>query len=107
MSFREVFRKKTDEELIQMAALKIIAARNVGYCGQSPPFKSPSAAIESLRPCIPVSNSIMSLPNKPVGGAMLLGLPPALFDWDLQTFVESSNTAEEESVAALQLLAVE
>jgi hypothetical protein len=43
-----------------------------------------------------------------VGGAMLVGLSPSSFGWDLQEFVESSHlSSEQDLMAALQLLAVE
>ena len=42
----------------------------------------------------------------PAGGAMLLGLSPASFGWDLQDFV-ARNTSEEDTMTAIKMLADE
>lgn len=102
MSPRDSFDGKNDHDLMNIAAQKMIAARNAAYCASISAI-APSAAFESLRPCIPISGSAA-----PIGGVMLLGLPPSLFGWDLQDFVEANElTSEQETMAALQLLAVE
>jgi hypothetical protein len=99
---RDSFDGKNDHELLNIAVQKIVAARNAAYHA-SVSVIAPSAAVESLRPCIPVSGSAA-----PIGGVMLVGLPPSLFGWDLQDFVESKElTSEQDTMAALQLLAVE
>lgn len=101
---RDVFERKTDAELSSMAASRLIAARKAFYCA-SIPSKAPSSAIEEFRPCIPIPSG-MSI--GPIGGAMLLGLTPSFYGWDLQDFVESNDIpSEQDKMEALQLLAVE
>ncbi len=58
-----------------------------------------------LRPCIPLSSS---LDSAPVGGAMLLGLSPSHFGWDLEDFVSTCElNSEQYTMIALKMLAVE
>lgn len=89
-----------------MAARKLKMARAGAYCA-SVLTMVPSAVDECLRPCIP-GNMETARACLPMGGAMLVGLSPSAFGWDMQEFVEASElSAEQDIMAALQLLAVE
>lgn len=101
---RDVFQGKSEQDLVNLAAPKIISSRDAAYCARASAVAT-SCAPQILRPCIPVSSSQGA---QPAGGAMLLGLPPSLFGWDLQDFVTTNDlTSEQDAMAALQLLAVE
>jgi hypothetical protein len=82
-----------EKDLMAIAAQRIQAARGGTFTG----------AKSFLRPCIPLSSQ--GPPR--LGGAMLVGLPPSLFGWDLQDFVGSNELTSEQDMEALQLLAVE
>lgn len=103
---RAEFELLEDSNVLVMAARKLKMARAAAYCASSP-IMAPSAVDACLRPCIP-GNAIAAHSSLPMGGAMLLGLSPSVFGWDLQDFVESSQLSSEQDImAALQLLAVE
>jgi hypothetical protein len=90
---REAYAEMGEHDLMAIAAQRIQAARS----GTSTFVKS------FLRPCAPLYSHGPSR----LGGAMLLGLPPSLFGWDLQDFVGSKELTTEHDTAAIQLLAVE
>jgi hypothetical protein len=101
---REAFEGIDDSELTNMAAVKLVAARGAGYRA-SEAQNSLSGVEAILRPCIPMSSS---LDSAPVGGAMLLGLSPSHFGWDLEDFVSTCElNSEQDTMTALQMLAVE
>ena len=85
-----------------MAAARILSARDKGY-GVSDGRHVMSTVDQSLRPCIP---TVSMLPASPVGGAMLVGLCPSWFGWDLQEFC-SSQRVESDYMTAIQMLAAE
>ena len=93
-----------DDTLIEFASERLKAARN--YMNKN------SAVGEHLRPCLSghmfqTTSHSKSYINA-AGGAMLLGLSPCMFGWDLQEFVESCQlSSEQDMMLALQLLAVE
>jgi len=99
---REAFLAEKDEAVITVASEKIKAAR--GELTKS------SFVDEHLRGCVPgqLFNIISSVQIDACGVAMLFGLSPSMFGWELQTFVESCQLSSEQDVmVALQLLAVE
>ena len=100
---RDVFLPEKDDALIATAAESLKAARgDTSKC---------SSVDESLRPCIPGHLIDIRRDKQQIdacGGAMLQGLSPSAFGWDLQDFVESCRLSSEQDVmVALQLLAVE
>jgi hypothetical protein len=102
---RSDFEFLDDSDVLAMASRTLKMARAAAYRA-SIPIMAPSAVDECLRPCIPAKVAAHS--SFPVGGAMLLGLSPCAFGFDLQDFVESSQlSAEQDVMAALQVLAVE
>jgi hypothetical protein len=103
---RDAFESLSDLELISLTAPKVTAARDAAYCGSIAAI-APAPVVDYLRPSIPPTFDFNGRPLR-AGGALLLGLPPARFGWDLQDFVEASHLAsEQDTMAALQLLAVE
>jgi hypothetical protein len=93
-----------DAALLRAASRKLKLSRAAAYCASSPE-NAYSAASDCIRSCL----SGRSDPARSnMGVAMLIGLAPAAFGWDLQEFVEASRLgSEQEVMAALQLLAVE
>jgi hypothetical protein len=103
---KEMIENHSEADLVAMMATKVKAARDSYYCA-SVSSLGPSSATSDLRPCLP-KRPPRSLPGVPLGGALLLGLSPSMFEWDLKDFVESRRLkSEQEKMAALQLLAVE
>lgn len=93
-----------DENLIEITSERLKAARNDATKN--------SAVNELLRSCLPghmIKTSVHSRSYiDTAGGAMLLGLSPSMYGWDLQDFVESCHlNSEDDVMLALQLLAVE
>lgn len=99
---RDAFLAEKDDALIAMSAERVKAARyNAAKC---------SSVDKSLRPCVPghLINILSGTQIDACGAALLLGLSPSTFGWDLQDFVESCRLSSEQDVmVALQLLAVE
>jgi hypothetical protein len=90
------FSNFSDSDLIGTISGKLKLSRTLGDL---------SAAEEYARPCIPMGPTKRSC----IGGAMLVGLLASAVDWDLQEFFEKQqfSSSEQDSMAALQLLAVE
>lgn len=90
------FSNFSDSDLIGAISRKLKLSRALGDL---------SAAEEYARPCIPVGATKRSC----IGGAVLVGLSASVADWDLQQFFEEQqhSFSEQDSMAALQLLAVE
>lgn len=93
-----------DDNLIDIASERLKAARK--------DTTKTSSVDEYLRPCLPghmITDDIHSDSFiDGAGGALLLGLSPSMFGFDLQDFVESCQLSSEQDVMlALQLLAVE
>jgi len=87
----------TDDELIRLATTKLKAAKGNEYCVSE--LRLCLASTEHyFRPCLPWNRAF-----PPLGGALLLGLNPSLFGWDLQEFVASHNSSPD----VIQMLAVE
>jgi hypothetical protein len=86
-----------------MASTRIIAARKHQYCVIDA-NDTPSPAEAIVRPCLPLlSNTVNQF-----GGAVLVGLSPTRFAWDLQVFLEAQQLKNEQEVmTAVQMLAVE
>lgn len=102
LSQRDSLDDLSDGELIEMASARLLAAREKGYC-VSDNRNTFSTVEPALRPCIPVTSS---LPSAPLGGAMLVGLCPSWFGWDLQEFC-SAQRVESDYMTAIQMLAAE
>ena len=83
-----------------MAANRIAAAQEKAYCVAD--YRTPSTVESWFRPCIPIN----APSTPPIGAAMLIGLSPAWFGWDLQEFVSSQDTVYD-PITAIQMLAVE
>lgn len=101
---REAFDGIDDSELTRMASVKLVAARGAGYRA-SEAQHSLSGVEAILRPCIALSSYLGSAP---VGGAMLLGLSPSHFGWDIEEFISTCDlNSEQATMTAIQMLAVE
>jgi hypothetical protein len=100
----ETFDGIGDLELSQMTSQRLIAAKEMGYRGSD--AQTSTSGVEAfLRPCIPVVPSSMSAP---VGGAMLVGLSPSHFGWELEKFIARCElSSEQDTMTAIQMLAVE
>jgi hypothetical protein len=97
------FEEATDSELLEHASMKIAAARDNLY--KLSPESFISTAIESLRPCIPIANSNT---KACFGAAILVGLDPCSFGWDLQDFAAArSQGSKLDLMTSIQMLAVE
>src|SRR3569832_1893266 len=90
----------TDEELINLTAGKIRAAKSSDYCISDVRYCLSTVDI-SFRPCLPVTSQF---PH--IGGALLLGLNPSVFGWYLQDFLASQDS-EQDMMTAIQMLAVD
>jgi hypothetical protein len=78
------FAELSDEELMREAAVRMVAARSVNYCITEVPLQAPIHM--DFRPCIPrrkESEEPMS------GGALLVGLDPSYFGWDIHSIVST------------------
>jgi len=103
LAARDAFEGVSDADLIGRAATRIKAAREKLYCVAN--TKNSVSTIERwFRPCIPAANLDPSL--HAMGAAMLIGLNPSWFGWDLQDFVNSQETIYD-PITAIQMLAVE
>jgi hypothetical protein len=80
-----------------MACKKAKLAKEAFYFSTS---SAPPAICDSIRPCLPQRYSI--------GRALLLGLSPSHYGWDLKQFCERQDLAASgDALAMLQMLAVE
>lgn len=97
---RKAFETMSDSDMIQAAAARIKTAQFNRSSGTEASRPLPIPA--DVRPCAPMSSV---LATTPVGGAMLMGLSPLLFGWNMDVFLsaqyfESAEMAEA-AVAAL------
>lgn len=107
MSPPESFDGMDDSELMKMASMRLVSARELEYRA-SEALTSFSGVERSLRPCIPVAPVVSSSVTHPVGGAMLLGLAPSFFGWDPEDFIARCELkSEQDTMTAIQMLAVE
>lgn len=85
------------EDIRETACRRAKLAKEAFYFGNT---SSPPDIDDSIRPCLQQKYGI--------GRAMLLGLPPASYGWDLQIFCETQDLASStNSTSMLQMLAVE
>ena len=103
---RDALLSENDDALISMTATRLKASRGDITKGD---ITRCSSVDESLRPCIPGHLIIIGIDCQidACGGALLQGLSPSDFGWDLQDFLESCRMGSERGMVALQLLAVE
>ena len=80
LALRKAFEGTSDSEMIQAAAMRIEGARN--FRDEETNHTLPISV--NLRPCAPMASV---LAKTPVGGAMLMGLSPLLFGWNVDTFL--------------------
>lgn len=102
MAPRDAFIGASDSDLLDLAAKRVTAVRSNAYL-VSGARTGVSSAEELLRPCIPAG---LSAPFEHSGGAMLVGLSPTFFGWDLKAFA-STRVAGLDATVALQELAGE
>lgn len=96
---RHMFVDLTDVELAEGVSKRLIAARQLSYAVTD--VLAPAPVRSDFRPCAPVS----SLTTPFLGGAMLVGLSPALFNWLSETcLAERSFNSEEEAERAEEAL---
>ena len=92
---------QTDAQLIESAALRMIAAREANYRVGDP--SQPPAVDDMLRPCVNVRGPLSSASHS--GAAMLLGLSSTFFGWDVDVFVSTrvfdSMEQERDATSAL------
>lgn len=81
---RKEFATVTDSEMMRLAMVRIEAARS--FRSSAAEANRPLPIPIGLRPCAPMSSVLASTP---VGGAMLMGLCPLLFGWNLDTFLST------------------
>lgn len=107
LASREIFDSIDDSDLLTLAAQRLTAASEAHFEAWSYSW-TPTEPL--VRPCIPCPPHSL-LATTPVGTAMLFGLSPSLVQWDLARFVESQQQhqqlSEQESMTAIQMLAVE
>ena len=88
------FVEMSDEEMAREAAVRIVAARSVNYCITEVPLPAPIHT--NFRPCVPRREGshrhhlvVRSFPSEDQigGGALLVGLDPSLFGWNIDSIV--------------------
>jgi hypothetical protein len=99
---RDLLVNLSDAELQALTAIRIQAVRKSSYCLDGDD-NCPAPAIESVRCCLPILDS---RGIRPVGAAMLMGIPASL-SWSLQAFIHANGLESDESMTAIQMLAVE
>jgi hypothetical protein len=99
---RDSLENLSDSELQALTAVRIQAVRKSSYCLDGYD-NCPAPAIESVRCCLPILDS---RGIRPVGAAMLMGIPATL-SWSLQAFIHANGLESDESMTAVQMLAVE
>lgn len=96
------FDDASERDLLENASRKFVAARQLAYCVTAE--HDVSTIIETLCPCLPLLSS--ALPSK--GIALLVGLSPSFFGWDLQQFASTRHEVPGPDLTTLvQMLAVE
>jgi hypothetical protein len=107
---RAEFIHLSDSDVLGIVGRKLKMSRTALYSG----IGTIPDVEEYARPCIPLGGSVapsLSSNKAMVGCAMLIGLSASAVEWDIQTFFEqqlhSKLCSEQDSMAALQLLAVE
>ena len=93
---------KSDEEMAQMVAERLAAVRSIGYCVSY--LGVPVEVEMAIKACVPVGAHLSEAPS---GGAMLLGLSPMLFGWNVETFAAMCDfeSQEHEMMAVTSLSA--
>lgn len=76
------FVKLSDEELMREAAVRLVAARSVNYCVTE--VSLPAPIHMDFRPCVPRKEE---LEDQMGGGALLVGIDPSLFGWNIDSIV--------------------
>ena len=99
---REIYDGLTDTVLMEMASARIEAARSKAYL-VTDIRAGVCAAHDALRPCIPARPPRQ---YPPLGAAVLVGLNPSWFGWDIQDFVAAQGEGID-VMMTLQMLAVE
>jgi len=79
------FENMSDDEMMREAAIRIVAARNVDYCITEVPLPAPIHI--DFRPCVQVPLKLKI--EDQIGGAMLLGLNPSVFGWNIGSVVNN------------------
>mmetsp|Transcript_4493 Transcript_4493/g.12972 ORF Transcript_4493/g.12972 Transcript_4493/m.12972 type:complete len:1561 (-) Transcript_4493:211-4893(-) len=72
----------SDEELMKEAASRMVAARSVNYCVTEVPLPAPIHM--DYRPCVPWREES---DDQMGGGALLVGIDPSLFGWNIDSIV--------------------
>jgi len=96
---RKAFESMSDSEMLQAASARMEAARTIR--NSTAEANRPLPIPVDLRPCAPMASVLAHTPS---GGAMLMGLSPLLFGWNVDTFLsgrvfESVRSAQVASVA--------
>jgi hypothetical protein len=78
---------KSDEEMIRMVAERLAAVKSIGHCA------SDLGLPVAIHACMPVGAHAGEAPS---GGAMLLGLSPVLFGWNVETFAAMCHFENQE-----------
>ena len=97
---RPVFEMRNDDEMAKMVAERLTAVKSIGYCVS---FTGIPVQVDmAIKSCVPVGPCLHDVQS---GGAMLLGLSPLLFGWNIETFASMCDFESEdhESIAALSL----
>lgn len=91
---RKEYETMSDSEMLQSVSARLLAAQSIRNSPEEVNRKLPIPS--DLRPCAPMA-SVLS--NTPTGGAMLMGLSPLLFGWNVEAFL---STQYFDSVQTLQ-----
>lgn len=99
LASRKEFEATSDSELIQAASARMLAAR--GSRQSAVEANRPLPVPIEQRPCAPMESVLASTP---AGGAMLMGLSPLLFGWNIDVYLstqyfDSSQDAERAMIA--------
>ena len=81
---RKTYETMSDSEMLQSASARLVAARSIRSSPEEVNRQLPIPL--DLRPCAPMASV---LANTPTGGALLMGLPPLLFGWNVDTFLST------------------
>ena len=97
---RLAFEMRNDDEMVKMVAERLTAVKSIGYCAS---FTGIPVDVDmAIKSCVPVGPCQHDVPS---GGAMLLGLSPLLFGWNVETFASMCDFESEdhESITAISL----
>ena len=84
------FAQMSDDQLMKEAAIRMVAARSVNYCITEVTLPAPIHM--EFRPCVPLREE---LEDQAGGGALLVGIDPSLFGWNIDSILSKQYFGSE------------